>query len=479
MNPNRKDYILRIMPKNGEKITLFLNTKTFLPDDSIMTSGPTTQISYLSHWREVHGALFPFSEIQETNFPKEKLRITIQTIKINHHFQSSLFEKPEIAIKDFHFSKGDFTKIPFKIAMGAILIKTRINHSKPLWFMLDSGDPLIMINPAVVKKLGLKTNGNLKGEGYGSKSFHYSFIKGINLSFPGLTVTNLLGASSSFGSLQPYIGSKIDGILGYDFLSRFIVTIHYEKKELDVYDPSHWHETSGKQTLPIQLQQRVPVIKAKIWANPSIPLTGKFLLDTGNLGSILINTPFASSHSLSEAFIHPLLLSGAGAGGKTTFLTSRIYAFKIGKYRIKNPITMINTSAQGFGANPNYDGGIGYQILSKFTLTFNYPHSEIILSPDANFSKPEKFDASGLGIIATGRKLNHFTAVDVLKGSPAAEAGVHKGDVLIAINDKPLKNWTLNKVARILRKSGKTIILIVKREKHQLLTFKIKLKKLL
>jgi hypothetical protein len=479
MNLNRKDYILEIEPDKGEKITLFLNAKTFLPDNSIMTQGPTIQDSFMGDWKKIKGVAFPFFEKQKTNFPKQVMTISVLQMKVNAPFQNSLFQKPNTAIKDFHFSKGSFTKMPFRIAVGAILIKAKVNHSKPLWFMLDSGDPLVMINPAKAKELGLTVTGNLNGEGYGSKSFHYSFVKGINLTFPGLTITNLIGAVSSFGTIQSYIGNKVDGILGYDFLSRFIVKINYKKKELDVYDPSHWHTAEKGEMIPIQLQERVPVIKAKIWTKFTPPVTGKFLLDTGNIGSILINTPFASAHNLSASFSHPLLLSGAGAGGKASFLASRISAIQIGKYLIKNPIALINTAEKGLGASPNYDGGIGYQILKKFNLIFDYPDSKVFLEPDADYSKPEQFDASGLGLIAKGRKFNHFMIADVLKGSPAAEAGVKKGDLLIAVNDKSLKNWTLNQVIRTLKQSGKTITLIVKRGKHQLLTFKIKLKELL
>ncbi len=69
--------------------------------------------------------------------------------------------------------------------------------------------------------------------------------------------------------------------------------------------------------------------------------------------------------------------------------------------------------------------------------------------------------------------------VEIREGSPAALAGVQKGDIVIAINSKQIHQYSLQEVSEMLNeKEGKKIRLTVDRNGANL-TFSFELKKLL
>ena len=86
---------------------------------------------------------------------------------------------------DVQFASGrSALNIPFKIVNNHTYLHTRINNSKPLWFLLDTGAPTI-INQRHAKSLGLKLShaGQTTGVGEGTADFFWA--ENISFSLPG------------------------------------------------------------------------------------------------------------------------------------------------------------------------------------------------------------------------------------------------------------------------------------------------------
>ncbi len=82
--------------EDGEKITLFINGKTYLPYKSITTSiGPTgseiEETTIMSDYREVEGMMIPFSLVIYQD-DEEFVSMTISEVKVNTGLEDSLFQ---------------------------------------------------------------------------------------------------------------------------------------------------------------------------------------------------------------------------------------------------------------------------------------------------------------------------------------------------------------------------------------------------
>jgi C-terminal processing protease CtpA/Prc len=94
-------------------------------------------------------------------------------------------------------------------------------------------------------------------------------------------------------------------------------------------------------------------------------------------------------------------------------------------------------SRAGTLAEHGYGGIVGSEILRRFTATFDYPDTRLLLEPNAHFGEPFDFDLSGLYLAGDER----IEVLRVVEDSPAAEAGVRQGDRVVT--DRPLEELRL------------------------------------
>lgn len=66
----------------------------------------------------------------------------------------------------------------------------------------------------------------------------------------------------------------------------------------------------------------------------------------------------------------------------------------------------------------------------------------------------------------------------VVKGSPAFQEGIKKGDKIIAINGRKIERYTYSELYEMFRQEGKKVKLVIERG-QETLKFKLKLRRLL
>ena len=71
------------------------------------------------------------------------------------------------------------------------------------------------------------------------------------------------------------------------------------------------------------------------------------------------------------------------------------------------------------------------------------------------FIEPFSQDRSGLHIKLSGNNFNQFIIADVISGSPADEAGLQEGDIILKCNGKPFHKLTFTKKCGFLQFFGK------------------------
>jgi membrane-associated protease RseP (regulator of RpoE activity) len=189
------------------------------------------------------------------------------------------------------------------------------------------------------------------------------------------------------------------------------------------------------------------------------PVDGTFLIDTADDAAVTFFSSFASRHHLAG----PPPPAPAGSGGAMQAVL-RGETLKVGGESLREPIITLSASTSGLFSDTRHAGLIGMDVLRRFRLTLDPSRKRLLLQKNAAFPEPFDYDASGLHVQPQGADLTTLEVRRVRPGSPGAEAGILAGDVILAVDGRPIGEITPLGVRRLFRKDGKEYALSILRE---------------
>jgi len=339
--------------------------------------------------------------------------------------------------------------IPFELVVRHIVLKVRINNSRPLSFVLDTGDKVAIVDVERAKELGLNLQGQVRVGGAGSETLPGSFVKGATWTIPGLEgFSQPVALAIPLGKLAARFGHDFDGIIGSDFIKQYVVEVDYQARVIKLHDKSKFNYSGPGESVPIQLdRQGHPIMAAEVTPLGRAPIQGKFVLDIGSGAALALYSPFVANNRLLGPELKTIRAIGAGgAGGQTTGQIGRVSELKIGKFKIANPTTLFSEDKAGAFAGTALAGNIGQQIASRFKLFLDYERERIILEPAATFSEPYNRAHSGLALTAEDKDHRIFRVTEILENSPASEVGLQTNDLIIKVDDTPAAELTMTRL---------------------------------
>jgi hypothetical protein len=414
----------------------------------------------------VEGIRFPWHARQTSGDPKYDVVLDVEEVQLNVPVDEAMFQRPAEAPPDFFFATGHSARgIPIELASNHIYLQLRVNDSEPLWFLLDTGAGGSCIDNDQARAQGLELQGKLEGRGAGEGSTDVAFVTGATFHLPGVQVVDQTIAAISLTPLTPFEGRPIHGILGYDFISRFVVEIDYGTGQLHLHDPRHYTYAGAGESLTIFLEDNVPFIRAELVSPGRETLVGQFLLDTGARVALILTRPFVEGHELvpEKTITAPF---GIGVGGETKQYIGRMPRVQLGTIALLDVVAGFSQDVKGAGANPDRAGLIGGEVLRRFTTIFDYAGGRMILEPNARFGETYEYDMSGLFLAAEGSAFDSFRVHRVVADSPAAEAGLQEGDVLLALDGRPSREFTLEQIRQMLKEAGRQLRLTLQRDQE-------------
>ena len=264
------------------------------------------------------------------------------------------------------------TTFPVRIQDDLVYIPTEIG-GRHLWFALDSGSSRVLLDRSLAAALGLKMEGASSTQGAGAGRIPTQSVRNVNIRVPGIESTYAeISTIDLKGSSQEVVKS-VDGILGYDFLARFIVTVDYEHGTLTVQAPETFVPPFEAEAIPITFHGKWPIAKAELLLSNDVVLQDHFLVDPGS----------------SDAVDHPAVKSmeskrqtttGVGLGTPGSGYLGVLWGFRWGEF------TLRDVPSACCGATEETSRLIGGEVLRRFTVTFDYPPSRILLRPNGNFN---------------------------------------------------------------------------------------------
>jgi predicted aspartyl protease len=367
----------------------------------------------------------------------------------NKNYSQEEAKQPPHLLTSFHFSM---------LTGGIIIVDALIdNYPDTLHFVLDTGSGGISLDSTTASALNLPltlSDRTIKGIAGIRK---VSFVTDRTLKLPGLSVEHLNFHVTDYDLLTSVYGTRIDGIIGYSFLKRYIVKIDYEKNVIEVWPPGKIKYPRGGYLIRPAITS-IPVFEAKIRDGSS--RGGSFYFDTGAGLCLLMSEDYERDSSILKKKNKKITYTQVeGLGGKKPLKITTVAEVKVGPYRFRKVPTYIFKDDYNVTSYPLLGGLIGNDLLRRFNLIINYDENEIHLLPNSHYNEQFDYSYTGLGIYMVNGQI---VIEDVIEGSPGDLAGLKPGDVIFAINNS--FNKGIQEYKSMLQTVGARLKIIVLRD---------------
>lgn len=332
-----------------------------------------------------------------------------------------------------------------------------VGYPDTLNFILDTGSGGISLDSTTVEDLHIKPVPSDKTIRTIAGIRTVSFVNNQKLKLGDLTVDSLDFHVNNYDILTAVYGERIDGIIGYSLLKKFIIKIDYDSLRIDIYSRGSLKYPRGG-FLFRPLISTLPVEPVRLRDAKSVQ--ARFLYDIGAGLCMMLSTDFIEDSALLYKNRKLFYKQAEGPGGRINMQITVIKEVKFGPYRFKNVPVYIFKDDYNITSYPYLGGLIGNDILRRFNCILNYDRRDFYLVPNSHFLEPFDYSYSGIELYLVNGKI---IVGDVAEGSPGDEAGLKEGDEVVAINKVFNNNMTLlkaalqnenNKVKMIIRRNG-------------------------
>ncbi|PZR37274.1 MAG: hypothetical protein DI538_12715 [Azospira oryzae] len=362
-------------------------------------------------------------------------------------------------------------QIPIEIHNNLVVVPIVLNGQLPLKFILDTGVRTAILTEKTfsdILNLSYSRKYTIAGPG-GQKVVDAFVTNNVSLDLPGVHGEGhaLLVLETDYLELRNFLGTDVHGILGYELFSRFIVQIDYENKKLVLTTPQYFRKRVRFKSLPITIEDTKPYLRATVEINDSTKVNAKLLVDSGASHGLVLEPSSDSRIAIPEPHIKSII--GRGLGGIISGQIGRIRAVDLGDFKIPEVICNFpdpNSYMDTLKASRMIfrHGSIGGEILSRFTVIFDFPAEKIHLKKNHSYRKNFYYNLSGLTLKAKGSSLHRFEISDVRVNSTAEKAGLQVGDLILKVNGLSSTELDLNTVNGFFNsKPGKKITLDIER----------------
>lgn len=413
-------------PKSALPIDLWFDRATHLPLRMVQTAGPLVTTVTMADFKPVAGLMVPHRVVTSTN-AGDSTSFTTVRVEVNPSGADTHLAVPHLSPHDFSIAGGARqASVPAQIAENHVYLDVMLNGKGPFHFTLDTGGANV-IDPAVCKVLGVSSGGSTQVTGVGSASATSSFATIKTLRIGSAQLTNqsfvVFPIAKSLGTAH---GVRMDGVIGYEVLSRFVTTLDYGNSKVVFHMPGSYDAPPDATVIPIEQNGTQPQFACSIDEVPTA-----CTLDTGSRDSISLFSPFVKAHpTVVPVKLTAPGVNGFGVGGPSRGRLGRVRTLTFGNLTLRDLVGDYTTQTKGGLAMPFIGANVGGGVWKRFTMTLDYRKLTMTLTPNAEFGMRDLWDRSGLFLVAKGA----ITIIGVRAGTPAAKAGLANGEVIVSVN---------------------------------------------
>lgn len=333
-------------------------------------------------------------------------------------------------------------------------------------FILDTGSGGISLDTLTAAYYKLKLEASertVRGIG-GVKKLHY--YRGGSLHFKGLDVDKLDFHINDYEILSEVYGLRVDGIIGYSFFRRYIVTLDYDKQMISVYAPGKYKYPKGGTFLKPTFAS-IPITKHEVSDERTYLLNVYF--DTGAGMCMLFSDQFVKDSNFISKKRKMVSTQVEGLIGKIGMRLTTIKRMKIGPYKFSRVPVHIYDDSLNVLSYPFVSGLMGSDLLRRFNLVINYPEQTFHLTPNTHLKDPFDYSYTGMNYYFIEGKI---VITEVQQGSPAEKAGFIPGDIIFGVENN-FSN-SIQQYKALMQTAGEKVrVLIFRNNQPQLIELKI------
>ncbi|HVU31731.1 MAG TPA: aspartyl protease family protein, partial [Sphingomicrobium sp.] len=416
---------LRVTPPGGNMFEAAFDPGTRLLSSirETVTFGVSTETRFSDYQRR-SGQLVPTRiEIFTEDDPSTRETMRLASFRVSPARASSNYAMPSARPGNWSIPAPGRVTVPFRLLNNHIVVDVSVNGKGPFPFVLDSGGHSI-ITPATVKALGISSKGESASGGSGEKMVTNGYAHVERIDVGGAALTDQTATTLDFSPLSVE-GIQLGGMIGLEFLERFVVRIDYGARTLTIMDPGMFREEQRRRSgtpVPFTFYEHMPQVPGTFDGRPA-----RFNIDTGSRSDVTMTSPYAERQKLRSAYPGGIeATEGWGVGGPARSYLVRARSMKLGPVEVPAPIAGLSTAKKGAMGDANYDGNVGSGALKRFIVTFDYAHQTIYLKPASRIDGDTgHFDRTGMWLNLGSVGLE---VMDVAKGSPADIAGLKPKD---------------------------------------------------
>jgi len=362
------------------------------------------------------------------------------------------------------------TRVHFtQLTGGVILLQGQFgNFPDTMNFILDTGSGGISLDSTTAEYFKLKPVPSDKTIRGIAGIRLVSFVNNEKLKLGGLTIDSLDFHINNYDILTAVYGERIDGIIGYSVLKRFIFKIDYDSSRIDIYSKGTFKYPKGGYMFR-PLIATLPIQSARVKDDKTIQ--SRFLYDIGAGLCMMLSQDFIEDSMLLNKKRKLYFKEAEGLGGKIDMQMTVIKEVKIGPYRFRNVPVYIFKDEYNVTSYPFLGGIIGNDILRRFNCILNYDKRDFYLIPNSHYLEAFDYSYSGIELYYVNGQI---IVGDVAKDSPAERSGLQEGDIVVSINNVFNQNLTQLKAA--LQTANEKIKMIVRRDNTELKVFEFKVR---
>ncbi|RDS83511.1 PDZ domain-containing protein [Dyella monticola] len=433
----RRYFRLQATPTGGRTLTLWIDPSTFLLDHVAWKGSYLLWSQRYADYHAVDGLQLPFRITTTSVMTNGTLHGT--TLDVAEHIQAlpevsaGALARPSNTVRDVTMAHGAREAVvPMHLEGGALLIEAKINGKGPMPFILDTGGQALFTREAA-KKLGLQATGSGVSAGSGPGSMTTAYTKVAHLTLGNADIRNqaFLIIPFPYSFYQRGVGREpIAGLLGLEIFQRFAVTFDYDHRQLILQPFDHGNAPAARKgdILPIHFTADIPLIRAKLDGK-----SGIFGVDTGNSGYTLLFPQWAEQQGLLSHYEHGAPYLTGGVGGLYTAHLAHAHSLELGGTTLSDVLALLTRADAGATGNPTEAGNIGQDVLAGFNVHVDYRRAEIVLMPRAK-TPIWHYAMAGFRAEKHEDQPDRYQVTAVIPGSPAEQAGLKKGDAIMAID---------------------------------------------
>jgi predicted aspartyl protease len=337
-------------------------------------------------------------------------------------------------------------------------------------FCLDTGCTDVVFDVSLKDKLGKRVLWPKKGQAAHGESIKVEYFPAPQAQLGPLSLKcSALVAVADLKQLSPHLAEKADGIIGMDFLKKYVVQIDFDqgkvlflkaRQDFDLFSffrPQKNEHPEWGEPVPIQYKFfcDLPHIKGRV--HDRIPV--KFMVDTG----------WVSYHGALESKIfNTVSLKKCEERVRALAAAGEEPAFDVGKLTLVDKLTIASFEYDDIAFSKSNESILGWWFLSRHVVTFDFPHDTVYLKKGKRFDEPSDFHLSmnDLGFVLA-REANHIIVLSVDPDGPAQAKGIRPDDVLLRIDGHDLGSYTLRELTEFICQMDK-------KEEHGVITFTVK-----